>query len=642
MFVMNLKKMLFIRSCRSDRISFCLIDFIAKNLGQKFVEPPVLDVKAVLEDSVAHSPLIFVLSPGVDPTNALLQLADNQDEPQHIMTLSLGQGQAPIATRMIETGIKDGSWVFLANCHLSLSWMPQLDKIVENLSSNKNLHPNFRLWLSSSPTPQFPISILQAGIKMTTEPPKGIRANMTRLYGLMTENQFEMCQAKSKFKKLLFTLVFFHSILIERKKFQQLGWNIVYSFNDSDFEVSENLLEVYLDEYPETPWESLKYLIAGICYGGHVTDDWDRRLLMSYVDQYFTDETLNVPFYRLSSLPTYFVPRDGPFDSYKDFISLFPNIDRPEAFGQHTNADITSLIIENREMFTTLMSLHVQARSSDEETNKEDKVMQMALDISSKLPNPIDYELAEKLIGPDKKPLDVILLLEITRYNVLLKKTNSSLEDLRRGIEGLVLMSSELEEIFTCIYEGRVPTSWLSVYPSLKLLGSWARDLISRVKHFSDWAETTHQPTLFWLSAFTFPSGFLTAVLQISARSWNVPIDSLTWEFTVFTEDENLIEEPPEDGIYVRTIYLEGAGWDLENGILTEPAPMSLVCNMPVIHFRPVENIKKRVKGIYNCPCYYYPQRSGAYVVTIDLNSGQEGSDFWIKRGTALLLSLAN
>lgn len=181
--------------------------------------------------------------------------------------------------------------------------------------------------------------------------------------------------------------------------------------------------------------------------------------------------------------------------------------------------------------------------------------MQMALDISSKLPNLIDYELTEKLIGPEKKPLDVVLLQEITRYNVLLKKTNSSLDDLRRGIEGLVLMSSELEEIFTCIYEGRVPTSWLTAYPSLKLLGSWTRDLISRVKHFSHWAETTHQPTLFWLSAFTFPTGFLTAVLQTSARSWNISIDSLSWEFQVFTEDDNLIIEPPEVSIYFLNFY---------------------------------------------------------------------------------------
>lgn len=64
-----------------------------------------------------------------------------------------------------------GHWVFLANCHLSLSWMPQLDKLVEQLQV-EDPHPDFRLWLSSSPHPDFPISILQAGIKMTTEPPK--------------------------------------------------------------------------------------------------------------------------------------------------------------------------------------------------------------------------------------------------------------------------------------------------------------------------------------------------------------------------------------------------------------------------------------------------------------------------------------
>ena len=64
-----------------------------------------------------------------------------------------------------------GNWVFLANCHLSLSWMPQLDKLVEQLQV-ESPHPDFRLWLSSSPHPEFPISILQVGIKMTTEPPK--------------------------------------------------------------------------------------------------------------------------------------------------------------------------------------------------------------------------------------------------------------------------------------------------------------------------------------------------------------------------------------------------------------------------------------------------------------------------------------
>ena len=79
--------------------------------------------------------------------------------------------QTMVYLSFITIGILQGNWVFLANCHLSLSWMPQLDKLVEQLQVQKT-HPDFRLWLSSSPNPHFPISILQSGIKMTTEPPK--------------------------------------------------------------------------------------------------------------------------------------------------------------------------------------------------------------------------------------------------------------------------------------------------------------------------------------------------------------------------------------------------------------------------------------------------------------------------------------
>lgn len=66
---------------------------------------------------------------------------------------------------------------------------------------------------------------------------QGLKANMKRLYQLVNEATFPRCQADFKYKKLLFALCFFHSLLIERRKFLMLGWNIVYGFNDSDFEV---------------------------------------------------------------------------------------------------------------------------------------------------------------------------------------------------------------------------------------------------------------------------------------------------------------------------------------------------------------------------------------------------------------------
>jgi len=61
----ELQRMLLVRSLRQDRVAFCVSSFIVNNLGSKFVEPPVLDLRQVVDDSTAKTPLIFVLSPGV-------------------------------------------------------------------------------------------------------------------------------------------------------------------------------------------------------------------------------------------------------------------------------------------------------------------------------------------------------------------------------------------------------------------------------------------------------------------------------------------------------------------------------------------------------------------------------------------------
>ncbi|KAK2185461.1 hypothetical protein NP493_233g02018 [Ridgeia piscesae] len=641
----ELQRMMIVRSLRPDRVQFCVSSFIVNNLGSKFVEPPVLDMQQVVEDSSTHTPLIFVLSPGVDPTSPLITLAETSGMASRFHALSLGQGQAPIATRMIKEGVKEGNWVFLANCHLSLSWMPQLDKLIEQLQVEEP-HPDFRLWLSSSPHPKFPISILQSGIKMTTEPPKGLKANLKRLYNNISEQQFTRSHRPERYRKLLFCLCYFHSVLLERKKFLMLGWNIPYEFNDSDFEVSENLLNIYLDEYEDTPWDALKYLIAGINYGGHVTDDCDRRLLLTYISDFFCEDSISTPFFKLSSLITYYIPKDGPLKAYKEYISMLPNMDHPEAFGQHPNADITSQIQETRLLFETLLSLQPQVATGSGESI-EDQVMDLAQNLMKQVPENIDYHATARILSVDPSPLNVVLLQEIERYNLLLNLIRKQLSDLERGIQGLVVMSTDLEQVFHCIYEARVPPTWEKAYPSLKPLASWTRDLIQRMDQFEKWATTSHPPMVFWLSGFTFPTGFLTAVLQKAARQNSVSVDTLTWEFTVLTVDDSNLTGPPKDGVYVKGMFLQGAGWDKKNACLLEAEPMQLVCNIPSIHFKPVEARRRALKGVYNCPCYYYPNRAGtndrpSFIVMVDLKTGEKPLEHWTKRGTALLMSMDN
>ena len=127
--------------------------------------------------------------------------------------------------------------------------MPALENIVINFGAEEaELHPDFRLFLTSMPADYFPVSVLQNGVKLTTEPPRGLKANLKRSYQEMSENSLNDCRKPDTWKKLLFGLCFFHAIIQERRKFGPLGWNIRYEFNDSDLETSMTMLKIFLDE----------------------------------------------------------------------------------------------------------------------------------------------------------------------------------------------------------------------------------------------------------------------------------------------------------------------------------------------------------------------------------------------------------
>eukprot|EP00879_Flechtneria_rotunda_P005109 GHRR01005390.1.p1 GENE.GHRR01005390.1~~GHRR01005390.1.p1 ORF type:complete len:1589 (+),score=542.70 GHRR01005390.1:1679-6445(+) len=644
----ELQRLLLVRSLRPDRVIFAATTYVANALGKKFIEPPVLDLGETHADSTALSPLIFVLSPGVDPTDALRKLAAEKGIDNKLNTVALGQGQAPIAQRMIEQSIRNGDWVFLANCHLMTSWLPTLDKIIEGLEAAKP-HERFRLWLSSSPSPEFPISILQRGLKMTTEPPKGLRANLLRLYNGITDEAFKCCKNTDKYQKLLFALAYFHSVLLERRKFRTLGFNIPYDFNDTDFSVSDDLLRSYLDNYVVTPWGALKYLVAEANYGGRVTDELDRRVLSSYLSRFYCEEALDVVNFKLSPLPHYFIPEPGTLNSFRDYIVTLPATDRPEAFGQHSNAEISYLIEDSKAVLGGLLSLGPKTGSSGGDggagSRREELVEAIATDLLDQVPAPFNLEAVMRAKQDDPSALHVVLFQEIERYNSLLVGLRRSCAELLKGIKGLVVMSVDLDQIFEALYNAKVPSAWLKTYPSLKPLGPWTRDLLARIEQLARWAEGTY-PRLYWLGGFTYPTGFLTAVLQTTARRNAIPIDTLAFEYGVVNLEERETTAAPKEGVYVKGMFLEGGGWDFESGCLCEPQPMELIVVMPIIHFRPVENKKKSSRGVYNCPLYLYPVRTGtrerpSLMGTVDLKPGAAESDHWVMRGTALLLSLA-
>ena len=63
--------------------------------------------------------------------------------------------------------------------------------------------------------------------------------------------------------------------------------------------------------------------------------------------------------------------------------------------------------------------------------------------------------------------------------------------------------------------------------------------------------------------------------------------------------DDSNITGPPKDGVYIKGLFLQGAGWDKKNSCLIEAEPMQLVCKLPSIHFKPTEVKKKSSKGAF-------------------------------------------
>ena len=238
-FFRGLEKLALLRCIRPDKVIFAVREFIREKLGDHYVRPPYFDLAASLRDSDCKKPLILILTPGADPLTAIHSL-----NPEKLTTISLGQGQGPSAESAIRSAAASGGWICLQNCHLAENWMStSLDVLWENeIIGTSDVHVDFRLFLTSYPTKQFPSSMLQAGIKVSIEPPIAMKASLNRAFTTDPLNSIYSADENPKFRlffrRLIYGLSFFHGVLLERLQYGPLGWNYSYEFNRSDLDIS--------------------------------------------------------------------------------------------------------------------------------------------------------------------------------------------------------------------------------------------------------------------------------------------------------------------------------------------------------------------------------------------------------------------
>ncbi|KAG5675131.1 hypothetical protein PVAND_005060 [Polypedilum vanderplanki] len=646
------EKLLIINALRSDRFIAAVAVFIKRQMGETFISPPPFDISKSFEDSNCLTPLIFILSPGVDPMQSILSFAEKLKFDETFQSVSLGQGQGEKATALIQHAQEFGGWVCLQNCHLADSWMPTLEFLWERMDMF-NTDSTFRLWLTSYPSKCFPTTILQNGIKITNEPPTGLQKNLLRSYNSEPMNDpvfYAGCPDKDRaFTKLLYGVCFFHAVVQERRKFGALGWNIHYGFNESDFQISVQQLQMFLNQYKEIQYDAIAYLTGECNYGGRVTDAWDRRTILALLKDFINENVVLDSVYKFSIVDNaYIVPRRTEHrEVVKHINEIIPNDPSPEIFGLHTNAGIIRDLNASEMFLDAMNSTLTQAATQMASKESEKLIMSMLTDITRQLPLNFNIEAAyEKFPIDYNESMNTVLVQEMERFNKLLAQIRKDCSDLADAIVGKIVMTSQLEEIIVSLTMKKIPENWLKKsYPSLKNVGSYIRDFVERLKFLQEWYDVG-KPSCFWLSGFFFTQAFLTGAMQNYARKYKIPIDTLTFDFnTLDVIDGKLITEAPIDGVNIHGLFIEGARWCFNEKSVVEQIPKVLVDEFPCIHFIPKLYKDLIEKSQYKSPLYKTAERKGTlsttghstnFVIAILLNTNLN-PEHWIKRGVALL-----
>ena len=199
----------------------------------------------------------------------------------------------------------------------------------------------------------------------------------------------------------------------------------------------------------------MQYMVAEIQYGGKITDDLDRILFNVYAKKWISQDVLSEGFTFnppkcLAPIPDNFIYKVPLFDEhtkYYEYTSSFPEMDSPELFGLHPNADLTFRLKEVIAMMNALVETQPKSSGGGEGRSREDIVYEMAADLLEKVPPDFivdDYMKKIRSLGGLDVPLNVVLFQEIQRLQRVIHKVRVTLKSMRQAIDGEVVMTQEL------------------------------------------------------------------------------------------------------------------------------------------------------------------------------------------------------
>ncbi|CUG94317.1 dynein heavy chain, putative [Bodo saltans] len=674
-------RLLLVRSVREDRTMLAATTYVSAALGKEFGEPQQLDLQDCIDETDGTTPIIFLLSQGSDPTTVIEASAKKLKK--KVLPISMGQGQEDPAMQIVLSSWNNGDWALLQNCHLGLPFLLQLEERirvqVQGVEKKIDIHEESRLWITAEPHNLFPIGLLQMSIKLTNEPPQGIKAGIIRSYSWLSQDYLDMFR-RPEWKPMLFTQCFLHSLVVERRKFGPIGFCVPYEFNQGDWTASVQFLINHMTtigEQAKNPVnrDTVCYMVSDIQYGGRITDNVDRALFKAVTEFCYDPRLTNPERFKdpkalegkyaepfTAFYPKYAIPLFEEIQKHRDFIrETYPDVDSPEVFRMHSNADITFRTRQAVEVLATILDIQPRGASSSGGVTREEKVLGMTDSYLKQLPD--KWNLDRKQYLSDRQPLSIFACQEIDRLAVTIKVIRQTCIDLKLAVAGTIILTPKLQDAIDFLYDARVPPSWVAVgWPSPNI-ALWFAEALRRFEQLDSWGRTG-RPAVYWLPGFFNPQGFLTSVRQEITRAhaadhWaldkvegKTEVRSSEYRPNVEAKGEDLKTEKGEVVIY--GLFLEGAMWDKANKRLKDPLPGDLFRELPMMLVSAYNKDEKQAdkapgplakggKGVqkkteyYRCPVYKYPVRTDLHWIFDVLLPVAEDDAYWRMRGVSLL-----
>ncbi len=625
-------KLLFIRAFREDRAIASSKHFIKTILGATFKD--MIADSSDLE-SLVDSPLsswsvpnicIFQISGHNSTNDFIMQISALSKRRRMDIKIVALASESDSTIRLLPKLMTTKMWLVLQNAHICTHILSEIYNLLQNCET---AHPEFRLWLTTESTVSFPIALLQSSLKFRSkDQDPTIGGTIIQLYNEIGQQMYDSV-ALPAWRQTIYSLAFFHSLIVGRQKYGFAGWNMQYQFSNSEFHSTLSFAQAMFAEAELRKtkecinFHALRAVIT-INYGGRITDSNDALVLKTLSEKYISNMSESSALFSKQYRQPAWASTD--YVQARHHAVGLPAYDKCEAFGFYQNAEFSHFTTAFQDMAMFLKKVvgleadSVQAfcaqlkvgatdyrpvsRSalSFESASSVEQVRDSCSEFLTLIPPCIDKSVLQirtsayiKANGGKSHFIFAFFLHELTLIENVYSSTNALLDRILRCIlsSGYKFNAAhdedsdnQIKRDISRIYRNITPETFQTLaFPFVTNMRAWFDRLRKAGEQINQFLFRS-KPRCIWLGGINSPKGLLTAFRIENAikKGWSLEETIISVELSRYDNETQIKDKDiPMEIMYISGCSLEGATWSAKEGRLMELSPRCPQSFCPVI-----------------------------------------------------------